>query len=200
MSEEIETCKTVLASKENLGAAFDIYRAIDGVKRDLMMKFRDDLEIELKSHEFHLVWDKNLESKWSSCVGFGVKFREEQNLYLRFEFESSGLYGLYWGMRRESDGIKKDPEVWSKIRSLMTTRFSSGRESEWWPWYSTNTKEGLGVDIRDWWKGELPWVMMMDAGDDRLAKNVSKLASRVHDVFAGNVELLSVRTEVNGHS
>lgn len=197
MSEEKEACNIILKSKDSLSSAFEIYKAIDGVKKNLMNKFRDDLESELKSLGFHLVWDKNLENKWQSNVGFGVKFRQEQNLYLRFEFEYSGLNGLFWGIRRESDSIKNDPDIWSPIRGLMANLFSAGRESEWWPWYSTNTKDGLDVDVKDWWKGELPWAMILDDSNDRLIKKVSRLACRVHDTFAEKVTLLSAGVSLN---
>ena len=200
MSEEKETCNIILKSKESLCSAFEIYKAIDGVKKNLLKKFRDDLEFELKSVGFHLVWDKNLENNWKSCVGFGVKFRQQQNLYLRFEFEYSGLSGLFWGIRRESGSIKNDPDIWNPIRDLMANLFNTSRQSEWWPWYSTNTRDGFDVDIKDWWKGELPWAMIMDYGDDRLVKKVSKLACRVNEAFAENVTLLSAGIQMNDHS
>jgi hypothetical protein len=43
MSEELETCKTILSSKERLASAFHIYKAIDGAKQDLMKRFREKL-------------------------------------------------------------------------------------------------------------------------------------------------------------
>lgn len=199
MSEEKEICSTILKSKESLGSAFEIYKAIDGVKKDLMKRFRGDLEYELKSHGYHLVWDNNLESGWKNYLGFGVKFRQEQNLYLRFEFQNSGLNGLLWGICRENESIKNDPDLWSSIRGLMANQFSTGIQSDWWPWYSKNTKEGFDVDIKDWWKGELPWTMILDNGDDRLAKRVSKLARRVHSAFDGNFPLLSADSSGNDH-
>lgn len=192
MSEEAETCNIILKSKESLGSAFEIYKAIDSVKKNLMKKFQEDLESELRSLGFHLMWDKNLESKWQSSVGFGVKFRQEQNLYLRFEFEHSGLNGLFWGIRRESNSIKNDPDIWRSIRGLMANQFSSGGESEWWPWYSTSTKDGVGVDIKNWWSSELPWAMILDDSNDRLVKKISLNARRVHDIFAEKVTLLQV--------
>ena len=190
MSEEKETCSIILESKESLGSAFEIFKAIDGVKKGLMKKFRNDLESELKSHGFHLVWDTNLENDWRKWVGFGVKFRAEQNLYLRFEFQYPGLDGFFWGIKRETTTIQSDPGLWNQTHSLMTNHFCMGeRPTERWPWCTSNTTIGFDADITNWCKHERPWSMIMDGGEDRLAKKVSKLACLVQDAFAENVTL-----------
>lgn len=192
MSEEIETCTSILKSKESLGSAFEVYKAIDSVKKDLLKTFRDDLASELKLLGFHLMWDQNLENGKGS-VGFGVKFSLAQNLYLRFEFENSGLNGLFWGIGREDKTILHDLALWGEIRSCMSNKFSMGGTSAWWPWYSTNIKEALDVDIKHWYKNERAWVLILDNGEDRLAKRVTRLACLVHDVFAGNYHLLTTQ-------
>lgn len=200
MSEEQDTCNSILKSKDSLGSAFEIYKAIDRVKRDLLKRFRDDLDRELKLIGFHLVWDPKLDTKWSSKIKFGVKFSPDQNLYLKFEFEYSELTGLFWGIGRESEAVQQELAIWGAIRNCMANKFSMGAMGEWWPWYSTNIKEAFDVDIKDWQKTELPWTLILDEGEDRLTKRVVRLASRVHDAFAGNVHLLTVETAINNHS
>ncbi len=186
MSEENEVCATILSSKEKLGSAFQIFKAIDGAKRELLSRFKDDLKSEFDSAGFHLVWDKDLITNWRSGVGFGVKFDERQNVYLRFDFESSGLNGLEWGLKRETESVAIGLEFANEIRVVMNAfDFGSGRSSNWWPWYTADLKKGLNADIRNWNKDDLPWSMIMDKGDGGLVKLIVKLAHRVNDAFAG---------------
>lgn len=191
MSEENETCKTILASNENLGAAFDIYRAMNGVKRDLLKKFRADLKKELEVHKFHLVWDDSMEQNWKTSSGFGVKFHDNQDLYLRFEFEGAGLYRLFWGVRRESESTKDDGKRWGLIADRMTSQYGKGGgESEWWPWYSTSTRELFNKQVRDWGKESRPWEMMMEQGVDSLARKIADVACSFHNAFSEEEFLL----------
>ena len=75
-------------------------------------------------------------------VGFGVKFSNDQNLYLRFEFNNSGLTNLFWGIMRESVSIKRNDSIWKQINEVMSTKFSSGSKPEerwpWWNWIANN--------------------------------------------------------------
>ena len=191
MSEENETCKTILSSKENLASAFQIYKSVDGVKRELMGKFKEKLTAKFDSLKFTLVWDRDLETYWKSYVGFGVKFEQSQNVYLRFEFASTGLNNFDWGLRREDEAVTKDPVVWRKIREVMEShQFGMGKESDWWPWYTQETNGGFPVDLRDWNKSELPWVMIMDDSDAGLVELIAKLACRVRDAFSADQSLL----------
>ena len=197
MSEEKEACSIILKSKENLGAAFDVYKSIDGTKNKLLNKFRNDLETEMESLGFHPIWDENLASNCKKEIGFGIKFHKEQNIYLKFVFEYSGLDRFFWGIGRESKSIQANPDIWAKIHNLMSIQFGNDKKSEdWWPWYSATTNNGLDVDIRDWSKDELPWTMILDNGDNRLAKRISKLAYRVYKAFEGNEKLLAASSSL----
>jgi len=191
MSEENETCKTILASKENLGAAFDIYKAMDGVKHDLLTKFRDDLKGELAVHKFQLVWDDSMENNWKTSSGFGVKFHSSQDLYLRFEFEGAGLYRLFWGIRRERELTKKDATRWGLVADQIAGQYGVGGMSEWWPWWSTSTRELFNREVRDWGKENLPWEMMMQQGEGSLARRISEMACSVQKVFSEKAFLLT---------
>jgi hypothetical protein len=147
------------------------------------------------------VWDKDLEIYWKSCVGFGVIFDQSQNVYLRFEFASTGLNGLFWGLRRVDEAVTKDPVVWKKIRVVMEGRqFGIGKESDWWPWYTQELNGVLPVDLRDWNKNELPWVMIMDDTDTGLVELIAKLACRVRDAFSADPSLLKVGIPTNAPS
>lgn len=195
MSEEKEACSIILKSKENLGAAFDVYKSMDEIKKKLLNKLKNDLESEMEFLGFHLLWDEDLDHNWKRFIGFGVKFHKEQNIYLQFQFEYSGLNGFFWGIAKESKLIQSNHHVWGEIHDLMSNQFGNDKKSEdWWPWYSATTNNGLDIDIHDWSKNELPWAMILDNSDNRLAKKISKLACRVHKTFEGNERLLAVST------
>lgn len=191
MSDEKETCDSILKSNASFGAAMQISKALNSAKTKLLEKLRVNLTAELEVHGFYLVWDKGLETSWKSSFGFGVKFWEEQKLYLRFEFANPQLNGFFWGIKKDSDALARDSAIWSQIYQVMLEKFGSGTASDFFPWYSTLQKASVDSDIENWSTNELPWVMLMDDGENCLAKNVSKLACRVRNVFAENVSLLS---------
>lgn len=131
---------------------------------------------------------------WKSYAGFGVKFSEEQNLYLRFEFNSSGLHDLYWGIYRENASIKKDDVIWNKINSLMNDQFGSAGRTEKWPWWSWIDKKEFSDAYRNWDSSEIPWIAIKEK---KLVEEITKLAVRVHDAFNEKLELLSVKAPLN---
>lgn len=191
MSEEKETCKTALESKNNLSAAFDIYKAMISVRESLLKKFHDELETKLSSHGFHLVWDEAMNNNWKSCSGFGVKFQKNQDLYLRFEFEKADLNEFFWGIRREYESTKNDANRWELVAERMTNQFAKGGMSSWWPWYSASSKELLDKEVKNWGNVDFLWEEMIQHGGDRLAQRISDVASRVHGAFPDNLFLLT---------
>jgi hypothetical protein len=190
MSEENEARKTICASKNHLTAAFDIYRSLNSVKQDLLKIFRNDLSTELGNFGFSLAWDDSMTSNWKSCSGFGVKFFENQDLYLRFEFEGSGLFRLFWGIRRETDLTKRDANRWDLVSKKMSGKFGIGFESEWWPWWSSSANSFLGKEMRDWGIDEQPWLLMMERGENSLAVRIAKFSSQVQHAFGEDLLLL----------
>ena len=189
MSDAIETCNLILKSESSFGAALQISKAINAAKTRLLEKFRDDLTVKLGSHGFHLVWDKDLETSWKSSVGFGVKFSQQQDLYLRFEFANPDLRGLFWGIKRENN-IKEERDLWKQTYALMVAKFNEGESSEYFPWYST-TLESTGWDnsFKNWSVNEQPWLMLMDDGENSFATSVSKFAVNVRDSIGKDVAL-----------
>lgn len=191
MSDAKETCDSILRSKSSFGAAMQISRAIDSAKKKLLEKFRTDLAAQLELHNFYLVWDKDLENSWKSSCGFGIKFSLEQHLNLRFEFAHPQLNGFFWGIKKDSDSISKDPDLWGRINELMLKKFGVGKKSDYFPWYSTWQNDYFDNGIENWSSSALPWSMLMDDGENSLAKHISEWACSVRDVFGEDVALLS---------
>lgn len=191
MSEKKEIQQILLSSTKNIESAFHVIQGVDGIKKELLKKFRDDLEIELNIHGFKLVWDEEMEKKWKSCTGFGVTFQAGQDKYLRFEFQYSGLNGLVWGIRKENEFIKDDPVIWNRIRDVFEKRFGQGKSSIWWAWYSRAPDGVLNADMENWGTSASPWVLIRDGGEAGLVKRISELAKEVKEAFAGDINLLT---------
>lgn len=198
MSEENEIRNLILSLPQNIGSAFHISIALRSVKEKLLQEFHDDLEKELKTKGFELIWDDDMSTSWKSCSGFNVKFNKdkEQNFLLRFEFCSPGLRALDWGIMREGNFIKKDDAIWNKINEVMSDQFGSGGKNECWPWWSQINKKEFDDAYRNWDASEVPWISMKEK---KLAGKFVDLAIRVHDTFVKhpNLELLSGKISVN---
>lgn len=186
MSEENEIRNLILDSPQNLESAFHVSIALRSVKEKLLKEFHDDLKQKLKTKGFELNWDDAMSKEWKRYCGFGVKFGKEQNLYLRFEFDSSGLRGLYWGIAREDDAIKKDDVIWKKINDVMSDQFGSGGETEWWPWWSWIDSKEFNSAFRNWDTSATPWISIKK---EELAGKITNLAIQVRDTFEKNNSL-----------
>ncbi len=194
MSEENEIKNIVLASPETLASAFHISLAMTKVKETLLKEFRDDLKAKLAVKGFELIWDNTLSNGWKSCSGFNVKFNKEHNLFLRFEFNASGLNDFFWGIARENKFIKKDESIWNKINTVMNDQFGSGGKSEHWPWWSYIDRKEFSQAYRNWHSSETPWIAIKEK---KLADEITELAVRVHNAFGENLALFSVKPPTN---
>lgn len=185
MSDEKEITSAVLKTPETLGSAFQVVKAIGGIKKELLKKFHEDLNSGLKKENLILA-DWSMES-WQAYTGFNVQFdNSEQKLYLRFEFDKTGLNGFFWGIRRESEKYS-NVTVWGKVNELMAAEFYPGKSSQWWPWYSELPNHEFDVGLKDWSISEKPWVMIMNG---EMALEIIELAARVRNAFSRNSQLL----------
>lgn len=196
MSEENEIKNLILASPQNIESAFHVFLVMRSVKEALLKKFHDDLKDKVKAKGFDLVWDDAMYRDWTANSGFGVKFSENQNLYLRFEFYGTGLSKLLWGIRREKASIEKNDIIWSKVNEVMSAQFSSGSKPEvWWPWWSwiaDNTE--FGDVYGNWSSSAIPWILM---NKGELANKFVDLTIRIHAAFEMHQSLLSGETPFN---
>lgn len=136
-----------------------------------------------------------MSSGWKRECGFGVEFNKGQNFYLRFEFASSKLNDLYWGIKRENEQIQKDAKLWNEINNLMN-KFGSAGNIERWPWWNyVNKNQEIGSDFLNWDSSETPWICMMNGStfEGNLVEKITNLVSLVDDVFKNhsNPNLLS---------
>lgn len=195
MSEKNEIKSLILASPQNVESAFHVSLVMRSVKEALLKEFHDDLKDKVEAKGFDLVWDDAIYRDWTANSGFGIKFSENQNLYLRFNFEGSGLNKLFWGIQRESVSIEKNDIIWNKINEVMSAQFGSGSKPEvWWPWWSwiANNAE-FGDVYGNWSSSAIPWILI---NKRELAEKFVDLAIRVHAAFKmhKSLKLLSGET------
>jgi hypothetical protein len=184
MSDEKEIISAVLKTPETLGSAFQIIKTINSIKKDLLEKFYGDLDSGLKKENL-ILSDWGMQS-WQASTGFNVQFdNNAQKLYLRFEFEKTGLNGFFWGIRRKNKKYSNAP-VWGEVNKLMTAEFYPGRSSQWWPWYLDSPNHEFDVGMKDWSISEKPWVMIMNG---EMAPKIVELAVRVNKAFSRNDQL-----------
>ena len=189
MSEEKEIKNIILESKESFRSAFHVSKAIKAAKEVLLKELEIDLKESLTRNDLIFDWDENMSSNWKSYVGFNVKFNQEQDFYLRFNFESSNLGSLIWGIRRKNKLITRDAETWNKVNLVMSDKFGSAGKTEWWPWYSEihNNNDIFDAETQHWDKSEQPWLSIINK---EMAGKITTLAILVRGAFDKEENLL----------
>jgi hypothetical protein len=181
MSEESEIAGLILESKSSIRSAFHISKGLDAVKKELIIKFKNEFEAHIGKYGYDLIWDKGMNHDGRRNVGFGVKFDKIQDKYLRFEFDSIRLNSLGWGIRRENEFVECDEGIWTSVENLMKSKFRNGKKYyPWWPWHSTIPDDEFTKEFNNWDAGEVPWISINDGS---LSEKITKLVIRVHDTF-----------------
>ena len=190
MSEEKEVLEEIRKSLSNISAAFHISNAMSKLKQDLLQLLHDQLETKFSENGFLLVWDNGMNSAWMKYTGFGVKFNSQQDKYLRFEFDGASLQQALWGIRRTDESVEYNAAKWKVINDLMMSVFGTGKQSEWWPWWSSVPDANFKKEYKNWQNSDSPWI---DIEIGQLATNFYELAVRLHDGFdkEGKLYLLS---------
>jgi len=189
MTEEKEVVDELLKSTENLESAFQIANAFSASKEQLLGKFRNDLDSKLKEKPYILEWDDAMTGKWTSCCGFGFSFNELQPLYLRIEFERTGLNEMIWGVRRRDESIIKSVEIWQSIHEEMNSRFANGKQTDWWPWYSEIPDHNFDTSYMNWGSSVSPWIDMMQNDKGSLSEKIVALADKVYELFSDDEKM-----------
>jgi hypothetical protein len=190
MSVENEVRQTILASKSTLASAFMVSKAMHAVKSNLMQGFHKTLREALSAKGLSLVWDKNMDSQWKPSTGFGIQFSEDQDLCMRVEFEGHDLTKLIWGIRRHSTATPSTPDRWRHIAAVMESEFGPEKQSDWWPWYCSDTTAILGNDLQDWGQADFLWTHVMQDQGRPLAEQLVNAALRVKDLFTQHMDWL----------
>jgi hypothetical protein len=195
MTEEREVKQSVLASSENLEAAFLVAKSFGSVKRDLVQKLEIDLRAALSEKSYQLRYNKEFfnGSRWNNI---GILFETQQDKCLSFEFDCSGYREFLWGIAKTTEEINKDEASVLEINEIMTTLFGhSGDQTptnKWWPWYIYANDIRFDKAFRDWQNNPEPWQAMLDGS---LANTMVDIAIKVHDAFKDRMDLLMPTTK-----
>lgn len=191
MSEEIEMKRVILKSPESLSSAFQVFKAMDGAKKELLKQFHDELDDRLKVHSMKLGWELD---GWQAYKGFIIRFDElPQTLNLRFEFDKTNLNAFFWGIAKNNKDYN-DSHVWDEVNKLMSSSFGSTKGSDYWPWYSVLPDHEFAAAMENWQISEEPWIAIMDKNqNENLAAKITNLALRVQEVFKDHLYLLRER-------
>ena len=189
MTDVNETARIIRNSDKNLEAAFDISNALETTKVQLLEDFRGELQKVVEDAGFHLVWDNAMFTGSTSC-GFGVKFIEKQDIYLRFEFQLRGRSKLFWGLCRGVNSANVDAKQWDYIQMLMGREFGThyALRSDMWPWYRESTTDIFDWEMRNWSTDPRPWLLLREGHS--ISTSIVKLANQVHKVFSGDISVL----------
>jgi hypothetical protein len=189
MTDSQKAKDIILSSPENLGAAFLAAQSLDGIKQDLLKKFRADLENKLKTRSFHLVWDENLATAKRES-SFDIVFYEQQNRCISFEFWRAGFNDFVWGIRKKDSKVVVTRDMIGEICAIMTNSFgraNAHKSDEYWPWCAWADGAEFVSGFKDWSKSPAPWQAIQDG---TLADRIVGIADKVHAAFKDRMELL----------
>ena len=177
LSNEI---KKIIIDDKKLEAAMHVSKAINGVKIELLTQLKRDLDKEIQRRGFGLSWKKSMDGKWSSFSGFGINFDNQFSfdLELWFEFQKKDLNKFIWGVRRKNSIIISS-EIKQNINKIMSSKYGSGKQSTWWPWWSDY--EDI-PDMKNWENSVVPWNSISDGS---LVQDIIIRVNDVYQIFSG---------------
>lgn len=204
MSDTKEIVDSILASDESVESAFLVSSLLSDVKRRLLCQLKEDLEGLVKDNNMILVWDKGLdEGNFHTYVGFGVKIcDEEDDVYLRVQFEGVELSSANWGLAHVNKddkalAYKERPDYWGSIGKLMKDKYpvwGDGKNNKWWVGWAVRGSffEPYG---RDFGKAPRFWLSLRNGGE--FAKKFINLAIEVRAIFFSEADKLSLLKKPN---
>lgn len=175
MSEAIEITKIISMSDKNIQASFDIANALGGMKKQLLIAFKAQLEHTLANESAIVIdqtakWNEKGDAWWNvsgeaTYTGFTIWLNTEKfgRVALRFSFEYKNYRRFFWGItsyalkRPTPDQIKCDA-----IFELLKPHFQFGepRPNDWWTcwaWPPSDACWGGG-----WRSQAQPWVAIQN--------------------------------------
>lgn len=185
MSEELQIKETLLASSENLEAAFLIAQSLDAVKRHLISKLKTDIESGIKP-PYSLLWGGCDGSRYS---GFSILLDEKHNKTISFEFDGTGFNQFCWGIARRSTSVTKNQQQWSEIYDIMNNAFVDAQQSEVWPWWAWASQAEFDKNFQNWSTSFQPWQAIHNGS---LGAKIIEIAGKVNKAFndLGRIDVL----------
>lgn len=112
MTTQEELFEILLSKNDNLKNALLIGNNISALKSILFKKFITYINQEIKDLGGKVELDKDMEKHYA---GFHIKFSQEDDFLLRWEFECANQKKLFYGIRRKDKMVKPNTELYNKI-------------------------------------------------------------------------------------
>mgnify|MGYP001297336491 CR=1 FL=1 len=167
---------------------FSVLHGMKYYKHKMLLVLKDDLR---KALDAGLILEWNVDDEFSRYCGFSIKIGScmEEAFTLCFEFQSSNLNGMIWGITRNSEEIPNSPNRWNNIHESMQEKFGNANQSLWWPWWKYADDGRYLKGYRDWEYNYLPWAAIQNGS---MVNEIAGLAREARELFLNN-EFLSAR-------
>jgi hypothetical protein len=194
MCEELQVRDAVLASPENLEAAFLVNGAFEAIKRHLLDQLENDLQTKLNDEGYLMENDERF-YEGRQYKEIKILFDNQQDAMLAIGFDNNGYRDFYFGIEGRNVDVEKSANAKAEITRVMTSLFGASCPvgiTDHWIWY--RYPDGIDVqgfrfdeEFRHWSNHPKPWIAMRDG---TLADKILQIADMVRDAFRDHMHLL----------
>lgn len=189
---EKELTENVIASPQNLNAAFLIAQSMRKVKEQLWLDFLSYLKKELQPKGITLNYNNQLLTGRKEG-DFHFYFSGEDDFTLCWQFEKPNYCGFCWGISSSDIMSKKNqrlyfPLISEAMNNIYPELEAHTRKEGWWPWW-TYADESMHVP-RNWGMDPDAWSLLVERGEGSFAQSVINIVIKVQAEI--NLKLFSV--------
>lgn len=180
---QTELTENLVASPQNLSAAFLIAQNLRQVKERLWKDFIAQLRQQLLPLGVSVAMNDELRlgSKYAS---FSLLFREGDDFKLSWEFDTSDYRNLAYGICSVSEPDEKlnkncFPSIAAAMRHAFPEIDANVETTGWWPWWC-HANVGMNVPC-NWNMDSDAWTLLLKRGEGNFAQSIVSMAQRIHD-------------------
>ncbi len=179
MDNSGELSEIIRKDNHSIESAFMIFNQMNEVRSDLFKEFISDLNASFINHPFSIeISNRDLSARGA---GFYIPLSPDGIFSLRWEFEYSNYYGLYFGI----SGVSQDEGRTAKIIAATLDIFPHlqvGRPSEYWSWWSRDfDPQGKNRIPRNWGNDGTVWAKLPGRGEDSIFAAVREVILTIHE-------------------
>ncbi|KAA8670860.1 PD-(D/E)XK nuclease family protein [Pantoea dispersa] len=183
MELQTELTESLVASPQNLSAAFLITQNMRQVKERLWENFIKHLSKQLAPVGVSVDFNDELRlgGKYAS---FSILFREGDDFMLSWEFDTSDYRNLAYGISsvsEPSEKLKKNhfPSIAAAMRNAFPEIDAYVGTPGWWPWWC-HADVGMNVP-RNWNMDFDAWALLLERGEGSFAQSIVSMAQRIQN-------------------
>jgi len=183
MELQTELTESLVASPQNLSAAFLITQNMRQVKERLWENFIKHLSKQLAPVGVSVDFNDELRlgDKYAS---FSILFREGDDFMLSWEFDTSDYRNLAYGISsvsEPSEKLKKNhfPSIAAAMHNAFPEIDAYVGTPGWWPWWC-HADVGMNVP-RNWNMDFDAWALLLERGEGSFAQSIVSMAQRIQN-------------------